>query len=75
MTSSKPNHLPKLPPPSAITLGVPVSTQGFVGDTVQSTAEGVMAKRLERREEELTPGQSEHRVWVCKCGVKVPSVG
>ena len=29
MTSSKPNHLPKVPPPNIITLGVSASTYKF----------------------------------------------
>ena len=48
MTSSKPNHLPKAPPPSTITLGVRASTYDFEGDTYSihtnnPTGEGILA--------------------------------
>lgn len=36
MTSSKPNHLPKVPPPGTVTLGVRASTQGSGGQCTLS---------------------------------------
>lgn len=36
MTSSKPNHLPKMPPLTVITLRLRASTYGFWENTIQS---------------------------------------
>ena len=46
MTSSKPNCLPKAPPPNTITLGAEVSTSEFQGDTnIQSITVPFIQKR------------------------------